>query len=255
MSTGIHLSMLTRPESSNPAVEELKRRARRRLVGAIVLALAAAVILPLLLESDPKPLGDDVSIQIPPIDSGKFITPLSPAKGVDGKAPADRSSPGRVTPATPAKPAASPPESATEASPSSAADDKAVDTAQHAAPNVATPAAPAATGSAVANPEVQRPAAPAASTSKGQPRDTRPEVTSATGGFVVQLAAFADAKAAPALASKLKSAGFPAYTETLKTDQGTMRRVRVGPYATRDVADAELARLNAAGYRGVVSTK
>jgi DedD protein len=65
MSTGIHLSMLTRPESANPAVEELKRRARRRLVGAIVLALAAAVILPLLLESDPKPLGDDVSIQIP----------------------------------------------------------------------------------------------------------------------------------------------------------------------------------------------
>jgi hypothetical protein len=56
--------MLTRPEAADPAVEELKRRARRRLVGAIVLALAAAVILPLLLESDPKPLGDDVSIQI-----------------------------------------------------------------------------------------------------------------------------------------------------------------------------------------------
>ena len=35
--------MLTRPEAADPAVEELKRRARRRLVGAIVLALAAAV--------------------------------------------------------------------------------------------------------------------------------------------------------------------------------------------------------------------
>ena len=81
--------MLTRPEAADPAVEELKRRARRRLVGAIVLALAAAVILPLLLESDPKPLGDDVSIQIPPIDSGKFITPLSPGKGADGKAAPD----------------------------------------------------------------------------------------------------------------------------------------------------------------------
>ena len=34
-----------------------------------------------------------------------------------------------------------------------------------------------------------------------------------------------------------------------------MRRVRVGPYATRDVADAELARLNAAGYHGVVASK
>ena len=91
--------------------------------------------------------------------------------------------------------------------------------------------------------------------SKSEPGVTPPDVVSPAGGFVVQLAAFADAKAAPALASKLKSAGFPAYTETLKTDQGTMRRVRVGPYATREVADAEVARLNAAGYRGVVTTK
>jgi cell division protein FtsN len=34
-----------------------------------------------------------------------------------------------------------------------------------------------------------------------------------------------------------------------------MRRVRVGPYATREVADAEVARLKAAGYQGVVTTK
>ena len=42
-------------DNADFAVDELKRRARRRLVGAIVLALAAAVILPLLLEKDPKP--------------------------------------------------------------------------------------------------------------------------------------------------------------------------------------------------------
>ncbi len=53
-------------DNADLAVDELKRRARRRLVGAIVLALAAAVILPLLLEKEPKPLGDDVSVQIPP---------------------------------------------------------------------------------------------------------------------------------------------------------------------------------------------
>jgi len=78
--------MATRPEIADPAVDELKRRARRRLVGAIVLALAAAVVLPMLLESNPKPLGNDVSIQIPPIDQGKFVTPLSPDKGMEVKA-------------------------------------------------------------------------------------------------------------------------------------------------------------------------
>ena len=54
--------------------------------GQVVLALAAAVMLPMLLESDPKPLGNDVSIQIPPIDQGKFVTPLSPDKGAGNKA-------------------------------------------------------------------------------------------------------------------------------------------------------------------------
>jgi DedD protein len=239
--------MLTRPEAADPAVEELKRRARRRLVGAIVLALAAAVILPLLLESDPKPLGDDVSIQIPPIDSGKFITPLSPSKEADGKVAPDRASP-----STSAKPAPVAPDSPVEAKPAGAlnATGNPVEPAQR-TPEAAPPAGPTTTSMITANPEPQK----AASASKAESGDTRSDVVSPTGGFVVQLAAFADAKAAPALASKLKTSGFPAYTETLKTQQGTMRRVRVGPYATREVADAELAKLNAAGYRGVVTTR
>jgi DedD protein len=239
--------MLTRPEAADPAVEELKRRARRRLLGAIVLALAAAVILPLLLESEPKPLGSDVSIQIPPIDSGKFITPLSPGKGADGKA-----APDRAGPLTPAKPAPTAPETPVDAKPADAlnASGKPVEPAQ--APEVAPPAGPTATSVIAANPE---PRSPAASASKAEPGDAGANVVSPAGGFVVQLAAFADAKAAPALASKLKTSGFPAYTETLQTQQGAMRRVRVGPYATREIADAELAKLNAAGYRGVVTTR
>ena len=239
--------MLTRPEAADPAVEELKRRARRRLVGAIVLALAAAVILPLLLESDPKPLGDDVSIQIPPIDSGKFITPLSPPKGADAKA-----SPDRAGTLTSTKPAPVAPDSPVEAKPAGAVSTSGtpVEPVQRAA-EVAPPAGPTAS-SMITGTEPQK---PAASASKAETGDTRPNLVSPAGGFVVQLAAFADAKAAPTLASKLKTSGFPAYTETLKTPQGTMRRVRVGPYPTREVADAELAKLNAAGYRGVVTTR
>src|SRR5690348_15258192 len=63
------------PEDVN--VDDLRRRARRRLVGAIVLALAVAVFVPMLLESDPKPLGEDVSVKIPPIDEGKFVNRLN----------------------------------------------------------------------------------------------------------------------------------------------------------------------------------
>src|SRR5690349_24224026 len=62
----------------DPAVDELRRRARRRLVGAVVLALAAAVILPMLLQKEPRPLGEDVAVRVPPVDQGKFVNRLSP---------------------------------------------------------------------------------------------------------------------------------------------------------------------------------
>src|SRR5512144_1922444 len=87
------------------AVDELKRRARRRLVGAVVLALAAATVLPLLLEQEQKPLGDDVSVQIPPVDDGKFVSRLSPAES---------------SPAATAREDAAPPKSGATAEPASA---------------------------------------------------------------------------------------------------------------------------------------
>lgn len=57
----------TRRPGNDPMLPE-KKRARRRLVGAIALALAAAVGLPMLLDSGPKPLAGDIAIQIPAKD-------------------------------------------------------------------------------------------------------------------------------------------------------------------------------------------
>jgi len=68
-------------ENADLMVDEMKRKARRRLVGAIVLALAAVIILPMLLEKEPRPLGDDVSVKIPPVDAGKFVNRLSGKSG------------------------------------------------------------------------------------------------------------------------------------------------------------------------------
>jgi DedD protein len=57
----------TRRPGNDPLLPE-KKRARRRLVGAIALALAAAVGLPMLLDSGPKQLASDIAIQIPSKD-------------------------------------------------------------------------------------------------------------------------------------------------------------------------------------------
>ncbi|MEJ7746987.1 MAG: SPOR domain-containing protein, partial [Luteimonas sp.] len=56
-------------------------------------------------------------------------------------------------------------------------------------------------------------------------------------GFAVQLGAFSKAADANALRDRVRAAGMSAFTEEVKTDKGTLTRVRVGPVASR--ADAE----------------
>lgn len=43
---------------------ELKKRARRRLVGAVVLVLLVVTLVPLLLDNEPRQISDDVEINI-----------------------------------------------------------------------------------------------------------------------------------------------------------------------------------------------
>jgi DedD protein len=69
----------------------------------------------------------------------------------------------------------------------------------------------------------------------------------------VQLAAFADDKGANALAGRLKKGGYAAYTEPLKTSKGTLWRVRVGPYPSREAAVAARDKLKTEGQSGIVA--
>ncbi|HEY5366322.1 MAG TPA: hypothetical protein VIL19_07585, partial [Casimicrobiaceae bacterium] len=85
------MTAMRAPADAN--LDDLKKKARRRLVGAVVLALAAAVFVPMVLESDERPLGDDVSVRIPAVDQGKFVNRLNaptPAARKSAAAPADK---------------------------------------------------------------------------------------------------------------------------------------------------------------------
>jgi DedD protein len=59
-------------------VETLKRRGRRRLVGAVALVLAAVIVLPMVLDQEP-PVKPGVSVRIPPEDGAPFA-PKPPEK-------------------------------------------------------------------------------------------------------------------------------------------------------------------------------
>jgi DedD protein len=89
-----------RGTGNDPLLPE-KKRARRRLVGAIALALAAAVGLPMLLDSEPKPLAGDIAIQIPPKDKAAPLpVPAEPSAAPAATAPDAPAAPEPLAPVT-----------------------------------------------------------------------------------------------------------------------------------------------------------
>jgi cell division septation protein DedD len=146
------------------------------------------------------------------------------------------------------------------------------------APTTSTPAA-ATTPSATSNPvrsESLPPSTPTATTKPSRQagteargrsrtpspsRSRRPPPASRRGaghagapaasgvGFAVQLGAFGQANDANALRDKVRAAGFSAFVEQVRTEKGTLHRVRVGPVANR--ADAEQLKAQVAAKVGV----
>lgn len=88
---------------------------------------------------------------------------------------------------------------------------------------------------------------PATAATKPVAVPTAPAASSV--GFAVQLGAFGQATEANALRDKVRAAGFSAFVEQVRTDKGTLNRVRVGPVANR--AEAENLKAQVASKVGV----
>lgn len=106
---------------------------------------------------------------------------------------------------------------------------------------------------AAEKPVEKPPAKPAAAPTQVATR-TAPTAPAASGtGFAVQLGAFGSAAEAGKLRDRARSAGFSAFVEQVRTDKGTLNRVRVGPVASRSEADQLKAQVAAKlGVSGIV---
>ncbi|MBX3591945.1 MAG: SPOR domain-containing protein [Burkholderiaceae bacterium] len=238
----------------DPALTQ-KKRARRRLLGALVLGLAAAIVLPLVLDSEPRQTIPDVQVEIPPRDTplppkadeatarGNEVAvvppvePASPAAAPEKPAPAAPAEPPKAPAIAPAAPAATAPKAADEHKPAAKAAPKPAE-APKAAPK--TPEASKTAPKVAAAPKAE---ASAPATSASAKAETR---------FVVQVGAFANAGSARAQADKARKAGVRVYTETVKTAQGERTRVRVGPFTSREAADQARAKLKSLGLESSV---
>lgn len=249
----------------DPTLPE-KQRARRRLVGAIALVVAAVVILPMVLDSHPKPVTDDIAIDIPNRPAPKLAKADEDTQaGVapDNPAPDAALAASGLAPTTAAKPGQSGGRQAQSAS---------VGTNANTTTSAAAPAAkPVAKPQVMANTAPATPTAPAkpakppvthnaaATPSPSATDDTNTTAASADANsgtpasppgsrFAVQLGAFANDANARTWASKLKAAGVPAYTEHRKqADGSTLTLLRAGPFADRAAASAAIAKVREAG--------
>ncbi len=240
---------------------QLRKRARRRLVGAIALVTVIAVFLPMVLDHEPKPVSQDVSIKIPSPDAGVFTSKIVPVAPVQKSAPAPKAetsaqpessteTPAKVEP--PKVAAAAAPKPVTEAPIPPANDTEAAPPKKAAPEKAATPVKPAEKPAAAESAKVAEKAKPA---DKAKPVEKAKPAAKGAAGYVVQVAALNDPDKARQMRDQIAATGTKAYTEVVPTAKGNVTRVRAGPFASRPDADKARDKLKALGLNGNVVPK
>ncbi len=249
---------------ADPVLPE-KKRARRRLVGAIALVLAAIIGLPMILDSEPKPLAEDIAIRIPSKDQPRRLRASVPAA-----ATLDHNEQ-IVDPVEPVATARAPLAVDSEAAANQGG--KRATEAAH-TDRLATKSAPVAAAKAEPKPVLAEPkavsqsepkvtAAPAGETRddaraksilegkpQAKPDAAKAPVNGKSGKFMVQVAALASQEKINELRAKLKAAGIQSQVQKVATASGERTRIRVGPFTSREEADKMRARLAKLGLNG-----
>ena len=223
-------------------VEALRRRARHRLFGAVVLVFIAVVAFPLLFDSQPRPVAVDTPVVIPdrnstpPLAAGAAVPAMQlPAKPLLLEASSDVSAQASLEPG---KEEVVPSAGAPSAGPASATRPAAeVADAPSAAHKALAPLVSAKAedrDSARADNESQK----AKALLEGKSPAADPV------RLIVQVGAFVDPDKVREVRRKLEQAGLKTYTQSIEGKDGRHTvRVRVGPFDARAEADKAAARI------------
>jgi len=198
-------------------VRELKRRARRRLVGAIALVLFLVIVPPMIMDLEPKPVTTDLNVEIPAQSRGEVkVPPPARVEAEAAKSPA---------------PAPAPDQSARTDADADAAPKPEADKAAKAKRSTPAPLA-----AVTVDPRKAKEAERAEAILKGE-------------AFVVPLGAYSNPENVKQLQAKLARAGVKSYTEPVTGGSSAQTRVAAGPFTTRE--EAEQARQKLAALKGL----
>ncbi len=231
-SAGEPAARRSKDNRADPVLPE-KKRARRRLVGAVALALGVAIGLPMILDAEEKPRGTDIDIRIPSKEKAPALpmpAAVAPAESLDKREEIVQ----EVAPAAAPRPL--PPEPADIKTVTLKTEPKA-----EVKPLAKAPEKVAAKPAPVLKPaktDEQR----ALAILEGKPAaPTAPQKMS------LQVAALSSQDKVNDLMARLKAEGIPASTQ--KSANGELIRVRVGPFS-KDEADKVRAKLDKLGLSG-----
>lgn len=227
---------------SNVSDEEvqLRKRARRRLVGAVALVILVVALAPLVLDRAPKPSAQHIDVQMPPAGgqpgdaaSAAGTPQTSGAQGVAGQpSAAEAPNAPSAQPAVGAAPDARSPASEPSAAPIT--------------PPPAPTAMPGNQGAAPVAPAPDEGGAPPAQSEHALPAHAGGQAHASADAYAVPIIATVSLDKARALKQKLQKAKLPVYLE--KTPDGGKTRVRVGPFKQKDAAERARQRLVKLGF-------
>lgn len=222
---------------------QLKKRARRRLVGAVAFAGLAAVVLPMVMDEEPKQQVQDVQIRIP----GQDQTPFKPnIANVAQPAPAPVVSEKPATPEQAEAPAAKPAEKVAEKPVEKPAEKPAEKKTEK--PAEKKTEKPAEKPAPTSHAETQR----AAAILGDKPAEA---AASGSGQYLVLIGAFSNPANVKQLQTKIGELGIKVFTESLDSPGGKKTRVRAGPFPSREAAEKAAEKIKRIGVNGVVAAK
>ena len=222
------------------SIEIVRRRARHRLTGAVVLVLLAVVGFPLLFDTQPRPVSVDTSIVVPDRQETPALASNLPVPAA--QAPAKPLLPNTEAATVPAlasldareevvpKPAAS-----LVDKPADNPVEKPVITKAEAKPEAKPESRPEA--------KAPTPPKPKDDGQKAQALLEGKPVKPAASKVAIQVGAFTDAAKIRDVRSKLEQAGLKTYTQVVEKDGKSTTRIRVGPFETKEEADKAAARI------------
>lgn len=238
---------------------QIKKHARRRLVGAAAFVALAALILPMVMDQEPAPPAQEVEVRIPGRDSSPFRPDLI-ATPPPGDAPAHIPPPETLPPVQTVPPPVAMQAQAQTTPPPQAQPPQAPVQVQRPQPAEPVPQPPPARKPDPIPPpanddEAKRAAAILSGQAVPATPSTTPGAAAKNGQHVVLIGAFTNEGNVKNLKSKLGELSIPVYTEPLDSPQGRKTRVRAGPFPDRAAAEKALEKMKRIGVSGVVVAK